>query len=38
MKTKLIKLKACRGKKGCSYTSFEDMTGKTFETPVKKAA
>lgn len=40
MKTKIIKINNCRNRKGCVKTSFEDMTGKTFETekPLKKAA
>lgn len=42
MKGKIINLKPqnCRTKKGCSKTSWEDMTGRTFESdkPLKKAA
>ncbi len=41
MKTKIIKINNKRGSKcGCLCISFEDMTGKTFETekPLKKAA
>lgn len=42
MKKKVIKMKPeasrSRCKCGSWYTSYEDMTGKTFEIPVKKAA
>lgn len=31
------RLRACRGKRGCTLTSWETMIGKTFET-IKKAA
>lgn len=41
MKTKIIKLNNCRNRKGCTKTSWEDMTGRSFESdkkPMKKAA
>ncbi len=40
MKTKIIKLNNCRSRKGCTKTSWEDMTGHSFESdkPMKKAA
>lgn len=32
-------IRNCRTKRGCEKTSWEDMTGRTFETaPYKKAA
>lgn len=34
---KIIKIKACRNRKGCVKPSYEVMQGKTFET-IKQAA